>query len=649
MIGPASMNGGKFVSKQRPINYIWLCLYFLALNIISFLLIACGSTTEPTLAGTVNPPEPTATLEPTFTPSPLRTDIPIPTPVDTPTQEPAPLPQAGVSGRIINQETNQPITEAQVSADTQTATTNADGRYTLTGLEPGQYVLFVTHPDYDPGLSSIFTLVEGQELKVDLALYTPDNSPYPEDPMLTNPLDPNGAPTQEDAERLARMQGLTGKVVSIEETTLTGDYLVNYKIGDDIRAAVAEINHEAWELTDKTDRKWWIVKVCGNLASQLPEQAPIATPVPKPLPPMAEVLIDDLVVRACASEDCTEVGTAPRGSQMEVFGCLTGGNWCEVSWPGGRGWCTGESLRQLAVMTVIPKTTPVLPTPAPTPTQEVTISAEGKIAFASDREGNNEIYVINPDGSGLARLTNHPGRDGAPAWSPDGQRIAFLTNRDGPDPQNCGRIGQPSCGWEIYVMNADGSSSTRLTNLGALVLSDLTWSPDGSRIAFSFSPGGLINIYAMNVDGSGLAQLTNAQLGADVGPAWSPGTEIAFYSLRDDGNQEIYVMDADGSNQTRLTYDSASDISPRWSPDGNQIAFVSGSRLNGNWDWDIYVMNADGSGRTRLTDGILGSDPTWSPDGKRIAFGRNMKIYVMNVDGSDLRYLTEGFSPAWSH
>jgi len=288
----------------------------------------------------------------------------------------------------------------------------------------------------------------------------------------------------------------------------------------------------------------------------------------------------------------------------------------------------------------------VPPTPTPTPT--VVALGEGEIAFVSDRDGNNEIYVMNPDGSGLTRLTNHPARDGSPDWSPDGQRIAFASNRDGPDPQNCGRIGQPSCGWETYVMNADGSGLTRLTNLGALVLGDLTWSPDGSRIAFSFSPGGLINIYVMNVDGSGQTQLTNDLHGASLAPAWSPGRQIAFYSLRDDGNQEIYVMHADGSSQIRLTCDSASDITPTWSPTGDRIAFVSGSQPRVDADWGIYVMNADGSGRTRLTDGGLGSVPTWSPDGTRIAFGRDGNIYVMNVDGSDLGYLTEGSSPTWS-
>ncbi|HUU97683.1 MAG TPA: hypothetical protein VM487_18260, partial [Phycisphaerae bacterium] len=74
----------------------------------------------------------------------------------------------------------------------------------------------------------------------------------------------------------------------------------------------------------------------------------------------------------------------------------------------------------------------------------------GKIAFTTGRDGNYEIYVMNPDGSGLTRLTSNAAIDEAPAWSPDGTEIAFQTNRDG--------------NYEIYVMNADGSGQTNLTN-----------------------------------------------------------------------------------------------------------------------------------------------------------------------------------------
>ena len=135
-----------------------------------------------------------------------------------------------------------------------------------------------------------------------------------------------------------------------------------------------------------------------------------------------------------------------------------------------------------------------------------TTLAPPKIAFVSDRDGNDEIYVMDADGSNLTRLTNNPAIDDSPAWSPDGTKIAFVSYRDGNE--------------EIYIVDADGSSQTRLTDNSA----------------------------------------------SDCFPSWSPdGTKIAFSSDRD-GNDEIYVVDADGSSQTRLTDNSADDDQPEWSP-----------------------------------------------------------------------------------
>src|SRR5438128_9688134 len=99
------------------------------------------------------------------------------------------------------------------------------------------------------------------------------------------------------------------------------------------------------------------------------------------------------------------------------------------------------------------------------------IAPAGQIAFTSLRDGNEEIYVTNADGSGVTRLTNNPASDVAPAWSPDGSKILFGTNRDG--------------NGEVYVMNADGSGPLNLSNNPASENPDWTspaWSPDGSKI-----------------------------------------------------------------------------------------------------------------------------------------------------------------------
>lgn len=170
------------------------------------------------------------------------------------------------------------------------------------------------------------------------------------------------------------------------------------------------------------------------------------------------------------------------------------------------------------------------PTPEPAQAPEIALTdtpvqaaKQGKIAFSSAED----IYVINPDGSGEMRLTGSSTRNLEPTWSPDGTRIAFSSTRDGDS--------------EIYVMNADGSAQTRITNSPGLDLHP-SWSPDGSNIAF-VSAGA---IFLMDPDGSNRRLLTG-RLGS--GLTWSPdGSKIAFK-----GSDAIYVVDADGTNELRLT------------------------------------------------------------------------------------------------
>lgn len=266
----------------------------------------------------------------------------------------------------------------------------------------------------------------------------------------------------------------------------------------------------------------------------------------------------------------------------------------------------------------------------------------GRIAFVTSRDGNEEVYTMKPNGTGLLRLTNSEAGDAAPTWSPDNQQIAFMSNRDG--------------NWNIYVMNKDGTGQRQLTS-GPGNYRLPAWSPDGSYIAFNsdrLNPGvAVYAIYVMRTDGSQQTQLT---YGLNAGrPAWSPdGTKIAFNVLQDGNtdNYDVYLMNADGSASTQLTNSIGDDSVPAWLPDG-RIAFISDR--DGNRE--LYLMNADGSSQTRLTNSSADEgSSTWSPDGSSTIFDAyaddQWQLYSMESNGKarvQLTYgLLDGYSPAWT-
>ena len=184
-----------------------------------------------------------------------------------------------------------------------------------------------------------------------------------------------------------------------------------------------------------------------------------------------------------------------------------------------------------------------------------------KIAFRSYRDGNDEVYVMSADGSNITQLTNNSDYDGDPIWSPDGSKIAFESTRDG--------------NWKVYVMNADGSGLRRLPPGHLESNFAQAWSPNGQKIAFvsqghNNDGSSTDDIYVVDADGSNLTRLTDHPE-RDGGPVWSPwGDRIAFVSERD-GNPEIYVMNADGTDLTRLTDHSEGENTdyPGW--DGNPV------------------------------------------------------------------------------
>ena len=249
-------------------------------------------------------------------------------------------------------------------------------------------------------------------------------------------------------------------------------------------------------------------------------------------------------------------------------------------------------------------------------------------------------------------------------------KIAFYSTRN-------------SQAFDIYSMNPDGSSATRLTDDQCFGLTTFcssydgspAWSPDGTKLAFvSNRDGTRLQIYTMNPDGSAVKRLTDNTV--DVGePAWSPdGTKIAFTrgsgcvvvgkpgqitpSDDDPCKPYIYVMNSDGSNPVNVS--QTTGWGAVWSPDGSKIAFSAA--LPGTFGSEIFVVNMDGSNKVQLTNN-LSNDlvSSWSPDGSKLAFSSDrdagpdsfiFEIYTMSISGTNQTRLTnnnvDDFGPVFS-
>ncbi len=268
-----------------------------------------------------------------------------------------------------------------------------------------------------------------------------------------------------------------------------------------------------------------------------------------------------------------------------------------------------------------------------------------RLAFVSDRPSpqyrNEDIYTVRVDGTGLANLSNNPNAlDLHPTWSPDGTKVAFTSyNYDTRD-------------YAIYLATAEGQGLTLLRG-GLGWGGTLVWSPDGTKLALDLIYGGdVCDVYVINADGTALTRLTTGSACNSV-PSWSPDSTQLAYSSYQDSASYVYVVKTDGSELTNLTaelpFAYVSAHSSAWSPDGTKIVFVALV----NDDFEICLMNADGTGLENLTHRLGWDDfPAWSPDGDQIAFTAFSSshtltsIALMNADGSGLTHLNAP-SPNW--
>ncbi len=258
------------------------------------------------------------------------------------------------------------------------------------------------------------------------------------------------------------------------------------------------------------------------------------------------------------------------------------------------------------------------------------VGGTGWIAFTSNRDGDDEIWLMRDDGSGQTQITHNSSADSEPAWSADGNKLAFSSDRDGQREIYVVAIdsGGLPVGAEINISNTPGGDFSP------------AWSPDGAKIAFSSDRGvatNLRSIYVMNADGTNPVKLSNNNnQGSDFAPAWSPDGSTIAYGVNHEivgttFTSALYLIAADGSSQ-RFLAASSGTTDPAWSPDGSQIAF-SAARSGSE---DIIALRTDATAEVNLTNNVSSDTlPTWSPDGTKVAYTRGvggpMEIFSVGV------------------
>ena len=281
-----------------------------------------------------------------------------------------------------------------------------------------------------------------------------------------------------------------------------------------------------------------------------------------------------------------------------------------------------------------------------------------KIVFVSKRDGNAEIYIMNPDGSEQVNLTQHPAEDYNPAWSPNGKQIVFSSDRTDDV-------------FDLYLMNPDGKNVQKVFKDNEYRRYP-AWSPDGKHIAYAqadkrnavfawgarFAPTAEHTLYIATPNGTSIEKLTK---GFD--PTWSPDGSQLIFVVTGLKHTPLGLFDLQTRTQKALRPEKLPwTVSPRWSPQGDKIAFgkLSGARFNGRGglafrESTLYIANSDGTALQQVADGIA-LDPTWSPQGHQLIYNDAIadvfQLYKTDFNGGNPTQLTrEGnnFGADWSN
>lgn len=283
---------------------------------------------------------------------------------------------------------------------------------------------------------------------------------------------------------------------------------------------------------------------------------------------------------------------------------------------------------------------------APAGTWAAFPGSNGKIFFSSNRDGNFELYSMNPDGTGQARLTSTPGDEFGPAVSANGRWVAFVHNPTDTD--------EPGQRIRIEIMRIDGSDRRVVT--GSTTVADFspTFAPDGTTLVFSreTDPGTENGrLWRIGVDGQGAERVITASPFREYDPEFSPDGTRIFFSQEVPASERIYSVDAEGTNPTPVSpAGRGRSEQPSTSPDGTRVAYTS-ERTPAATATVIEVQElANPVTFEAVPEGgrLIPYDPAYSPNGRVLAFTRyddsdpdsNPQIYSVPASGGPATGLT---------